>query len=474
MLLLVLSLFFTSPAPLDMPAAEAYLVTEDGCPRLDDRYDVYELWISQTVLGRWTDDADRTFTLAALSTRPPLSGSARSLTRTAYARTCVGLGPKADIREAIRLLSPVDIVDDPRAPRQLPRGLKDVAYWQSPTNYATIVCSFLPEKSRQWYLAIWELAEDDDYADRMAFFEANFLEAIRTGKGFPPPLAERFAQDGRKRERPLRHGCEPGERELLRRDVAHSITNYVNWHQTDAPEFTVIDDLPARGSFVTTLTNDLRVMRAKYAEALPSPIDGSNVLCVARIYGSLEEYLEAVDPDMAWTAAYWSPSRRELVASLSAGGERELLRTIRHEAFHQYFSYATSMMPTSPWLNEGYAQYFEDPESTAWNLGFTVTREWLEKTAPVLKGIFGMDYDQFYEGTDTARQLKYRLAWSVAVFIEKGAPEVRHAPFKDLKRDYLKKLLATQDPLKATSAAFRNEDQLKLFVDEWIKFWSER
>ena len=150
------------------------------------------------------------------------------------------------------------------------------------------------------------------------------------------------------------------ERNLLRRDAHHSIAAYANWHFTGAEEFAVLDDLPSR-SFVETLTNDFPVMRAKYAAALPTPLNGSNVLCVARIYATRDEYLDALETDgitnMTWSAAYWSPQRRELVAYLPPDGGQELLRTIRHEAFHQYLSYATSMISASAWLNEGYAQY---------------------------------------------------------------------------------------------------------------------
>ena len=211
---------------------------------------------------------------------------------------------------------------------------------------------------------------------------------------------------------------------------------------------------------------------------MPTDIDGTNVLCVARIYASRGEYLEALEAEdatnMAWTAAYWSPQRRELVAHLSENGEAELLRTIRHEAFHQYLSYATSMLSVSPWLNEGYAQYFEDTESEDWDLGVDLSEEGLKRLADVLRGVFGMDYEQFYEGSDFERRLKYRLAWSVAVFLEKGADKVRFRPFANLKRDYFAALFQTHDMRKASASAFGDADKLKLFVSEWLKFWKNR
>ena len=475
MLFLALSLFFTDPVPLDMPRAEAYLVQEDGKLRLDDRYDVFDLWIAHAVLGRWEDDDGRRFVLSRLDVKPPFSGSEDMLTRVSYANACEELGEKDDLLPAVSLLAPDGLAEKPRPPRQGARGLKKILYWQHPTNLTAIVCTFLPEKSRHWYLAVWQLAEGDGFPERMETFERLFLDEVRTGKGFPPSVAERLLRDERNERRPKRRRLSlPDERELLRADAHHSVTNYAGWHFTDAPEFTVLDDLPSNGTFIPALTNDLRIMRAKYAEALPSPIDGTNVLCVARIFATRDEYLDAVDENMAWSAACWSPQRREVIAHLPQGGEGDLLKTIRHEAFHQYLSYAASMISVSPWLNEGYAQYFEDTEREDWGYGNDVTPEWIERNSDFIRGILGMDYQQFYEGTDEARRLKYRIAWSLAVFLEKGAPEVRFRPFRNLKRDYMDELLKSHDMRKATSAAFRSEDNLKLFISEWVKFWKTR
>ena len=75
MLLLAASLFFVDPEPLDMPRAEAYLVTEeDGRYRLEDRYDRTDLWTSRAVLGCWSDSDGRVFTLAKLDVAPPAIG----------------------------------------------------------------------------------------------------------------------------------------------------------------------------------------------------------------------------------------------------------------------------------------------------------------------------------------------------------------------------------------------------------------
>ena len=478
MLLLAASLFFTNPAPLDMPRAEAYFVREDGLRRLEDRYNRLDLWTSRTVTGRWVDEEGRVFTLAALAFAPPSVGVDETVTRVGYEAEAVRFdrrkavaksGPQAvAFRGAIWLLSPFEPAERGAPPRQMCRGYDDIDYWQG-TNESAVVCAFLPAKSGTWRLAVWELLPEDDFDECLKSFEREFLETEYFDFVARHPDAEVL---------PVRPGKGKSERESLRRDARHSVAAYDGWRASDADEFTVLDDLPANGEFVATLTNELATFRRKYAAAVPTPIDGTNALCVARIFADRGEYLDALAVDgltnMAWTAAYWSPLRRELVAHLPSKGEAELLQTFRHEAFHQYLSYATAMMPVSPWLNEGYAQYFENEESLDWELEQNPGPEDLDRLSTALPALFGMDYSEFYAGTDRERRMKYRLAWSVAVFVEKGAREVRHDPFKTLKADYVDALFETHDMLKATNAAFGSKEKLQLFVSEWLRFWKER
>jgi len=465
MMLLALSLFLTEPAPLEMPRADAFLVREDGVSRLEDRYNRTDLWISQTVVGRWVDGEDRTFVLSRLLTCPPAGETDVTVTRRAAVaervpikRVRANADFPQEFKSAIALLSSCPLAEKPRPPRQLPHGFKHVYYWQSPTNLSDIVCTFLPERTDTWYLATWRLAVGDDFPARLTAFEDEFLrhEFVDFVAAHPhEPVAP-----------------SAGERDLLRADARHAVAAYDNWHFAGAAEIAVVDDLPAR-DFVVSLTNDLPVMRAKYAAAMPTPLDGSNVLSVARLYASRDEYLDALETDgltnMTWSAAYWSPQRRELVAYLPERGEAELLKTIRHEAFHQYLSYATSMIAVSPWLNEGYAQYFEQGVDDP-----LVDSADLPSLAELVIPLLAMDYEDFYSGTDRERALKYRLALATVYFLEKGAPKVRFDPFKDLKRDYVRNLLETHDMRKATVAAFGNRDRLNLFVSEWTKFWTDR
>ena len=89
----------------------------------------------------------------------------------------------------------------------------------------------------------------------------------------------------------------------------------------------------------------------------------------------------------------------------------------------------------------------------------------------MLPAVMRMDYAEFYAGTDAERRLKYRLAWSIAYFLEKGAPELRFRPWENLKKDYVADLMKTHDMLKATSAAFGSQEKFEKFVSDWREFW---
>ena len=484
MLLVAASLWFANPAPLDMPRAEAYLVTEpNGEMRLEDRYDEMDLWTSRAVSGRWEDDDGRVFTLARIGKRAPAFAGA-TMTRESFVANETAIDPRKEtdaVKDAVAKLSPVPLAEKFSRPHVPVRGMKDVLFWEG-TNTSAIVATFIEDEGKVWNAAIWTLIDGDDIEwARERFLDdllAKWDETVE--KELPGEAALREKDKSRVRKGNKKSGGGKSskkdltfERELLRADAAHGVANYPRWRVTNAPEFTVLDDLRESSGFVSALTNELSTMRMKYAAAVPGPVLTSNVLCVARIYADRDEYLDAAGDDMKWTAAYWSPARRELVAYLPPAGDVELLKTIRHEAFHQYLSYATAMIPTSPWLNEGYAQYFEDEESTDWKLGEVAkpSKEEIAALAKMLPSVMRMDYAEFYSGTDAERRLKYRLAWSIAYFLEKGAPELRFRPWENLKKDYVASLMKTHDMLKATSAAFGSQEKFDKFISDWKGFW---
>ena len=471
------SLLFTEPAPLEMPLASAYVVRdEESQLRLEDRYKASDLWYSRELVGRWADADGRIFLVARLDAIPPVSPG-ETVTRTVF----TGCLSPIDVKDvaardaAARHFLPFDMPDEiePEDKRNNIDGMKEAIMLHG-ADEEYVACLFLPEKSSAWYLACWKLVEGDDHEYAVERFEDEILREwasvvkkdLRTEKDYATrkPLPKKASAEKRKI---------PPERELLRADVRHNLANYPDWNVTDGEEFTIADDLPysSRKSIVA-LTNDMQKMRARYAKVMPAVVTVTNSLCVARLFKNRDEYQAALkvtdQPDMSWSAGYWCPWRRELVTHLPPQGFDQFLRCVRHEAFHQYLSYACAMNYPSPWFNEGYAEYFEDEDSPDWGMEVD-----LDQVAELLPGLLQMESDEFYAGTDIERHLKYRMAWSIAYFLEKGADKVSGKPYKNVKRNYIATLVKTHDMHKATDAAFAGEAYVEKFVAAWLKFWKK-
>jgi hypothetical protein len=323
------------------------------------------------------------------------------------------------------------------------------------TNKSSIVTAFRLKGETDYIMSFYELVPGDSYPDKFAEFEKRFFkEELPTLSTLRPPPVE-----------------QKDEFEAAKAMVSHSVTNYSSWNTVFSGRYAIINNLERGNSYVAALMNEFQKAGREFAEVIPGSLDWTNVLYVARIFGEEEQYAAAVGAGYRWTRACWNQSRREILSYVSRDGREGLIKTIRHEAFHQYLSYATAMIETSPWFNEGYARYFEVVSSVEWP--DATTPELIEMYAEAVKAIFRYDYEMFYSGSDDERRFKYLLAWSIAAFIERGADKVRFRPFADLKKKYIDKLLERRDHREATAFAFGSEDNFNLFISEWVKYWKE-
>ena len=98
------------------------------------------------------------------------------MTRSDYVADAVLIGKKDfnALFSAVDMLSPVPPTEEFSRPHQMPRGYKDVRYYQG-TNESAIVCAYLPEKSERWSFAAWTLVDGDDFDERLKTFEDEFL-----------------------------------------------------------------------------------------------------------------------------------------------------------------------------------------------------------------------------------------------------------------------------------------------------------
>ena len=183
---------------------------------------------------------------------------------------------------------------------------------------------------------------------------------------------------------------------------------------------------------------------------------------------------------MKWSAALWSPQHRELVLYYPEQGLETLLRTVWHEALHQHLDYACSMIQSPAWFNEGHAVLFEHSHfNLDGEIVFDVVPDAVAAIKPnpseiaeFLPSFFEMDYPDFYSGSSEERIFKYHIAWSVAYFLQVGAPKVRFQPFKNLRADLMKALVRTRRRDEAVKVVIADEMQKELIV-EWLSFWKK-
>ncbi len=465
--------------PLDMPRAEAYLVTREGESFLEDRFDTFDLWRMRTLRGRWRDaDGNRLF-LARLDSLPLDDAPGTTRTRRAFRKELSRrvLNPKEKSQRDLAALAvaPVELGRAVRPRRAQRHNLTELVAYSSADDRA-VAYAFRPRDPVRkgpgvWYLAVLVAAPEEDMAEVRARFDEDFLDQI----SIPAVEARRL--------KPPSSDEEPSETELLRADVRAQVANYDEWASTDADDVTVLDDLApgVRARFVASLTNNLPRLRREYAARVPSPLVGTNALAVVRVFRNREEYLAYVGVEQKWTAAVWSPVRRELVLYHPEEGVDRLLRIVWHEAFHQYLAYAGSMIESSPWFNEGHAQLFEhlsfDHKGNAVfardEPAAAYVRAYAAELAEILPDVFLMDYAAFYAGSQEDVAAKYRLAWSIAYFLEVGAPKLRFRPYASFRADYMKALVETRSMVEATQTVLGDEKSRDAFVAAWLAFWRE-
>ena len=452
--------------PVEMPRATAFLVTDRDGSRLEDRFDVFDLWRSEAIRARWCDQDGNRLSISRISRKLADGDSGETRTRKDWMASGEGmmLGAKDldALDEAVYMLSPVDVGMRVKPRRSQRQNLAEL--WMYPTtNENAFVYAFRPRVERKgrsgWYL-VTLVSSDMEAAEKID----RWLDEVEWMKPEGPGEL-----DGSK-----------SETELLAQDYRRNVVNYSDWHFTSASNVVAVDNMTdaSRAQFILSLTNGLPAMQAAYRDVLPSPLKDDSHIAAIRIFDSREEYLAYVGPEMKWSAALWSPPHRELVLYHPRQGSEALLRTVWHEALHQHLDYACSMIQAPAWFNEGHAVLFEHTHfDLDGNLVFDAVPDAVAaiKTNPSgvaesLPVFLMMDYPKFYSGTNEERIFKYHIAWSIAYFLQIGAPEVRFQPFRNLRSDLMKELVRTRSCDEAMKSIFTSE-MLREFIAEWMSFW---
>jgi len=133
-------------------------------------------------------------------------------------------------------------------------------------------------------------------------------------------------------------------------------------------------------------------------------------------YLAYTKHVMGISPTMS--AGLFSPILKQLLI-WNLPNRTDMMRTVRHEGFHQYLD---RIMPDPPtWLNEGLAEYYERSEYRGgeWQVGH-VRRDHLVQLDPPLplREFLAQGRREFYKKPFT----NYAQAWALVHFLQHGPP----------------------------------------------------
>lgn len=438
------------------PPAPRLQVWRDADGHTTERADPEETWRNRQTAGRWSDPDGNLLVWASptdLTNRAPVptqltDWAARWLARpTVSARPLRLRGDMTAIQRAWFMEAPLNL---PALPP------------------ACLLQLRLPRRTETaWYLAVFIPGPSADPIQARAAFTNDFLAgiAIETGGGI-------------RRDAPPPASAPPASREV----ALAGIRNLRDWWALEAPGYVLLSNLGARHrQTVRVMLDQLAVLRPTWERLLPSstPIEAVSVL---RVYADAADYVRDVGPAQAGTSGLWVPVRGELlIRAFDEGSSREqreaILRTVRHEASHQYAHYAAGRVAPGAWFNEGHAELFEHVTLRGDRIEFEEypphvdrIQRWLTQGGG-LNELLPLSYDAFYAGLGDAAQDHYALAWGLVYWLRMTPRDSLPPGADSLLGDYWRAIQRTGDAGAALDDAVRSHD-LRTIETAFADFWT--
>ncbi len=472
--------------PLPMPEAHPYLLSGiDGLVR-EDRFDPFELWYVRECCARWVDPAGNRLIVGRMTNLLPAFES-EFVSRTRFS---AGLADdpgefdprnEKNVNEWVATFADTPVFE-PASLKLNAFGLDDLRYYPcEATN--TLIYAFRPRRvgnsnNQEWFYVSLSAPGTPDFAALKTLFEEQFIGAVA--------LPSRMSKDEGVESEELstrRKGEKLPDQpnHPVRLEARKSIENYEAWWFAETDGYIILSDVASEvgKSIIRDLQDKMPALRQAYAKLLP-PLTLENDVSLIRLFQSRDDFVRYVGKERAWSSGIWMPARRELVL-FQENSKDDMMRVIRHEAFHQYLSHAYCMLAAAPWLNEGHACFFENASVDAKgkvSIAEDPARsqmlvENMEAAVALLPVLLHASYADFYGGTSDQRTFKYALAWGLAYYLQKGAPQERNTPFKDILPDFAAALAKTHAYDEATEAAFEDVD-MAVFQENFREFWLKR
>ena len=272
-----------------------------------------------------------------------------------------------------------------------------------------------------------------------------------------------------------------------RREAAkRAISGGGGWWWSENEDYIFLTNLPkSKGAaFVKETQRTMSALRKAYERYVPATHKvGTGVV---RVFASREDYGKYIKVSASGDAVgamqsigLWDPSREELLVQY-LDDKAESLKTMRHEAFHQYVYYATGCGNHMTWFNEGHATLFENVRYNASNGQVRVLcsgsrAEWTghdpERVAALIPRIIRMDRESYYSGDVNAH---YVAGWALCYFLQKGCWKLKgFEPYREVIPTYLKGISDGLDPQEANERAWAKVEGRDISAD-FLKFWRNR
>lgn len=480
--------------PLPSPTTYTYLLTQGDTSQKIEMYSPAELWRLQQYEGRWIDRGGNSFALASIERQLPQGFPRQHATRE-----------KIEERLKFEYLTPGKwdqstllkwVRDFTGIPGATAHSLKD-----KPPRMTAVIRIDFPANSRRigyafqfnrryigqsrapmnWYFADFMLAAaTNPETARKAIMDKCLASAVPRYWAYRTKDKAAAFQDKRFRSS---SNTSPSM-ESSRKQVEDSIRNMRGWWHVHTDHYIILSNLDGRSrTMIKQVQREIERLRGVFEKLIPSSGDVTEV-SVLRAFSTESEYEEYVGSRYKWSSGVWMPHLRELVIRPLAGDSsrdrrERVIRTIYHEAFHQYLHYALDRAETSAWYNEGHAVFFENANLDS---SFRVTfddddykaerlKNLANKNSLDIESLLNMTYQEFYDRDPEKRIENYSLAWGLVYYLRKAALVERRTPYAGILDRYAQNVVETEDSKKATKHAF-DGIQMDTFRKDFTSFWT--
>ena len=431
---------------------------------IEEHFDVREIWMGHECSCRWKDRKGNQLVLATPTAFCPEFADNHAKRADIDAKMAEGAEAFAEPSDETFVRWAAEFSDAkleasalaPLAVSSLP-AVRLVDFGE----FSSRVAAFFKTKNGPWRYAEISLAQESSPKDREALMKA-FLKGVVEDKARQGGAGDRggIVTEGRWKTFPVKDGYR---------------------FKTDL-------SLSQGTAFIKNASRLMAAMQAAYRRYVP-PQKEIGVSTV-RVFATREGYNEymkgATGESGERSIGLWSPSHDELlILDMGNSAREETLKTMRHEAFHQYLSYATGRARHAVWFNEGHACFFE-------NVSYDAKRNYVrvwddpndrrparvaqepDRFARLFLDIRLLDHDAFYAGTLREVNDRYAAAWAAVYFLEKGAPAFpEFAAYRGVLPAYLKAIADGKSPDEATTIAWEPVAK-RDFAADFTKFWNKR